>query len=163
VESGGQDGRDVDDALRREVVALRLRVAELQRAAARETRREARPLQLLVIDDEPEIASVTRRMLEGDGHRVHVASHPDDALRIWAEHGANIDLVICDVAMALVRGPALVARLAAHGRPPRVLFITGYSDEAAHAELQHAVLAKPYTAAALAAAIGDVVGQGAER
>jgi len=128
------------------------------RAPAPDTRREARPLQLLVIDDEPEIASVTRRMLEGDGHRVHVASHPDDALRIWAEHGAEIDLVICDVAMALVRGPALVARLAAQGRPPRVLFITGYSDEAAHAELRHAVLAKPYTAASLAAAIGEVVG-----
>jgi len=124
-------------------------------------RRETRPLRLLVIDDEPEIAAVTRRMLEGDGHRVHVASHPDDALRIWAQHGANIDLVICDVAMALVRGPALVARLVPQGRPPRVLFITGYSDE--HAELRHAVLAKPYTAAALAAAIGAVVGRDAER
>lgn len=132
--------------------------SELPAAPARAPRPETRPLTLLVIDDEPEIAAVTRRMLEGDGHRVHVASHPDDALRIWAQHGANIDLVICDVAMALVRGPALVARLAPQGRPPRVLFITGYSEEAAHAELQHAVLAKPYTAAALAAAIGEVVG-----
>jgi two-component system cell cycle sensor histidine kinase/response regulator CckA len=137
--------------------------SEVPAAPARAPRRETRPLTLLVIDDEPEIAAVTRRMLEGDGHRVHVASHPDDALRIWAQHGANIDLVICDVAMALVRGPALVARLAQQGRPPRVLFITGYSEEAAHAELQHAVLAKPYTAAALAAAIGEVLGHDPER
>ena len=35
MESGAGDGRDVDDALRREVVTLRQRVAELQRAAAR--------------------------------------------------------------------------------------------------------------------------------
>ncbi|HKO91387.1 MAG TPA: PAS domain-containing protein [Polyangiaceae bacterium] len=136
---------------------------EARAAPARVPRRVLRPLTLLVIDDEPEIAAVTRRMLEGDGHRVYVAVHPDDALLIWAEHGAQIDLVICDVAMARVRGPALVARLAARGRTPRVLFITGYSEEVAHAELRHAVLAKPYTASTLAAAIGDIVGHEGER
>jgi CheY-like chemotaxis protein len=126
-------------------------------AARARVRRSTRPLRLLVVDDEAAVAAVTRRMLEADGHTVHVATHPDEALRIWADHGASIDLVICDVAMAHLRGPELVAQLAPQGKPVRVLFITGYSDEAVRAELRHAVLAKPFTAAKLAAAICEVV------
>jgi DNA-binding LytR/AlgR family response regulator len=39
-----------------------------------------------------------------------------------------------------------------------VLFITGYSEEAVHAELHHPVLTKPFTAAELSAAIQAAVG-----
>jgi len=126
--------------------------------SARTPRRALRPLRLLVIDDQPEIVVVTQRILESAGHAVHVAHHPKEALRIWGEHGAMIDLVICDVAMAQMRGPVLVGRLAPQGRPTRVLFITGYSEEAVHAGLRHPVLTKPFTAAALLAAIQEAVG-----
>jgi CheY-like chemotaxis protein len=111
----------------------------------------------LVVDDEPQIAEVTRYMLEASGHSVRVATHPEDALLIWAEHGAAIDLVICDVAMAHTRGPQLVARLSEHGARPRVLFITGYSEEVVHASLGHPVLSKPFTEAALVSAIRDAL------
>jgi two-component system, cell cycle sensor histidine kinase and response regulator CckA len=120
-------------------------------------KRAEHALQLLVIDDEPQIADVTRRLLESYDYAVRVASDPEQALQIWAEHGAAIDLVICDVVMAQMRGPELIARLSASGVRPRVLFITGYSDEAVHAELGHPVLAKPYTAVALARAVCDAV------
>jgi two-component system, cell cycle sensor histidine kinase and response regulator CckA len=109
----------------------------------------ARPLQLLVVDDEPMIANVTGRLLASRGHKVRIASDPKDALAIWAEHGKTIDLVICDVAMAQMRGPELIARLAEIGATPRVLFITGYSEEATRSALGHPVLAKPFTATAL--------------
>jgi PAS domain S-box-containing protein len=115
-------------------------------------------LSLLVIDDEPMIADVTRRMLAARGHSVLVARTPDEALGIWTEHGAAIDLVICDVVMAQMRGPELVVRMACTGVSPRVLFITGYSEEAAHSELGHPVLCKPFTAVALWRAVGDALG-----
>jgi two-component system, cell cycle sensor histidine kinase and response regulator CckA len=121
-------------------------------------KRAEQALQLLVIDDEPQIADVTRRLLESHDYAVRVASDPKQALEIWAQHGAAIDLVICDVVMAQMRGPELIARLAALGAAPRVLFITGYSDEAVHANLGYPVLAKPYTAVALARAVCDAVG-----
>jgi len=108
-----------------------------------------RVLQLLVVDDEPMIATVTGRLLTSRGHQVRIASEPKDALAIWAEHGQSIDLVICDVAMAEMRGPELIARLCESGVIPRVLFITGYSEEATRSELGHPVLAKPFTATAL--------------
>jgi PAS domain S-box-containing protein len=114
-------------------------------------------LHLLVVDDEPMIAKVTRRMLESRGHLVRVASRPDDAFKIWAEHGPTIDLVICDVAMAHMRGPELISRLSEGTSPPRVLFITGYSEEATRSELGHPVLAKPFTSAALFTAVSNVL------
>jgi PAS domain S-box-containing protein len=106
---------------------------------------DARALTLLLVDDEAMVADVTRRMLERHGHKVMVATKPQDALTIWAEHAPQIDLVICDVVMAQMRGPALVARLGQTYKTPRVLFITGYSEEAVRSELNHPVLAKPFT------------------
>jgi CheY-like chemotaxis protein len=127
-------------------------------AEARSPVREARPLRLLVVDDEPMIANVTKLILETRGHLVWVANLPEDALGLWVEHGPTIDLVICDVAMAYMRGPELVARMSERGVPPRVLFITGYSEEAVHSELRHPVLGKPFTSAALWRAINDAIG-----
>jgi two-component system, cell cycle sensor histidine kinase and response regulator CckA len=121
------------------------------------SQRETRSLQILVIDDEAMIADVTRRMLEKRGHVVRVATQPQEALDIWAMHGATIDLVICDVVMRHMRGPALIARLSEGGVPPRVLFITGYSEEAVHSELGHPVLGKPFTTAALWRAVSDAI------
>jgi PAS domain S-box-containing protein len=131
---------------------------EVQPAAAPALKQEPRPLQLLVIDDEPRVADVTRRMLELRGHVVQVTTQPEEAVRIWAQSGASIDLVICDVVMAGMRGPELIQRLSESGVHPRVLFITGYSEEAVHAELGHPVLGKPFTAAALARAVADALG-----
>ena len=118
---------------------------------------ELRALHILVIDDEVMIANLTRRILEKRGHVVRTATQPPEALQIWAEHGPTIDLVICDVVMAHLRGPELIALLSKGGVPPRVLFITGYSEEAVRSELGHPVLAKPFTSAALWRAISDVI------
>jgi two-component system, cell cycle sensor histidine kinase and response regulator CckA len=118
---------------------------------------QARSLELMLVDDEPMIADVTRRMLERHGHKVRVATKPQDAMRIWAEHGGTIDLLICDVVMAQMRGPQLVAKLRDGGDRPRVLFITGYSEEAVRSELNCPVLAKPFTLDALLHAIDEAL------
>jgi len=117
------------------------------------------PLKVLIVDDEAKVAEVTQRILETRGHAVEVAGDPEHALRIWAERGATIDLVICDVVMARMRGPLLVGHMAAAGVTPRVLFVTGYSEEAVQAKLGHPVLRKPYTSEALIAAIAEVLGR----
>jgi CheY-like chemotaxis protein len=127
--------------------------------AAGETRR----LQLLVIDDEAQVADVTRRLLQMGGHDVRVATQPEEVFRIWSEHAASIDLVICDVAMAHMRGPELIATLAQGEVVPHVLFITGYSEEAASSALGHPVLAKPFTAAALERAVAGAVAPSGSR
>lgn len=116
-----------------------------------------RSLQLMVIDDEPMVADVTRRMLASRGHVVHVANNPGQAQTIWREHGSAINLVLCDVVMPEMRGPELIEHLASSGVVPRVLFLSGYNEEGTHAKLGHPVLAKPFSAAALEAAIMDAI------
>ena len=118
---------------------------------------DARALTLLLVDDEVMVADVTRRMLERHGHKVLVATKPEEALALWTVHAEEIDLVICDVVMAQMRGPVLVKRLRQLGKAPRVLFITGYSEEAVRSELDHPVLAKPFTIDALLLAIRSVL------
>ena len=108
---------------------------------------------LLVVDDEVAVATVMGKLLRSAGYAVRAASSPDEALSTWREHGATIDLVLCDVALGTTRGPELVERMAAVGPAPRVLFITGYSEEAAQSRLGHPVLAKPFNLKALIAAI----------
>jgi two-component system, cell cycle sensor histidine kinase and response regulator CckA len=103
------------------------------------------------------IADVTRRMLERQGHKVWMTTKPQEALSIWAEHGATIDLMICDVVMTQMRGPELVTRLRQGTQNPPVLFITGYSEEAVRSELGHPVLAKPFTIDALLVAIDQAL------
>ncbi len=114
-------------------------------------------LHVLVVDDEPRVSDVTAKMLEVLGHRVEVVHTPEAALTIWANQTTAFDLVICDIAMPSMRGTTLVKRLAEVGPEPRVLFITGYSDEATDQTRDHLVLAKPFLVAALNKAIDEVM------
>jgi two-component system cell cycle sensor histidine kinase/response regulator CckA len=112
----------------------------------------ARKMSILIIDDEAMVAEATRRMLSSRGHRVHVAVSPSEAVVVWDVLKDEVDLVICDVVMPEVRGPELIELLATSGRTPRVVFMSGYSEEGTHAKLA-SVLAKPFTLSALEAAI----------
>jgi signal transduction histidine kinase/CheY-like chemotaxis protein len=117
-------------------------------------------LRVLVIDDQPDVARVIAALLEKRGHGVSVVCDPLEALRTWSAISAEIDLVVCDIAMAGMRGPELVQRMAEQGVARPVLFITGYSEEAAGAVLDHPVLTKPFTPAALDSAIRDALARG---
>lgn len=112
----------------------------------------ARQMNILVVDDEAMVAEATRRMLVSRGHHVHVATSLRDAHAAWRDLHERLDLVICDVVMPEVRGPDLIQSLTASGPVPRVVFMSGYSEEATQAKLGP-VLAKPFTLAALEAAI----------
>jgi PAS domain S-box-containing protein len=111
--------------------------------------------QVLVVEDEPLVATVISRTLERKGIRVVLAHHPADALRLWADH-PQLSLVICDVSMAGMRGPELVKRLRQTGRRLRVLYVTGYSEEAARDTLGERVLTKPFAPRELLRAMNEL-------
>lgn len=138
--------------------ALEGRAPEVQALSSRRPGEEGARLRVLVIDDEPKVAEVTCRMLEMQGHEVVVTTTPEDALSAWSSAGGAFDLVISDISMPKMRGPALVQRLAEGGTVPRVLFITGYSDEETDATRGYPILSKPFSAAALKRAVEDAVG-----
>ena len=81
-----------------------------------------------MVEDEEEVRSLTRDVLEMHGYAVLEALDPDDALRLGGSHPGPIDLLITDVVMPRMSGPDLARRLRA-GRPTlRVLCMSGYPE-----------------------------------
>jgi PAS domain S-box-containing protein len=116
---------------------------------------------ILVVEDEPELRAVTRRMLERAGYRVLAAGTAEEALRAAERHHEPIHLLVTDVVMPALRGPELAARLAALHPETRVLYVSGY---AANAIVHQGVLdpgteflSKPYDAATLTERVRQVL------
>ena len=84
---------------------------------------------LLVVEDEDGVRLLTRKILERAGFMVLVAARPSEAEAIFFEAG-RVDLLITDIVMPGGRGPDLFTGL--HARQPslRVLYMSGYSDDA---------------------------------
>jgi signal transduction histidine kinase/CheY-like chemotaxis protein len=116
---------------------------------------------LLVVEDEPTVRAVTLRILREAGYRVEVAVNGRDALGLVAESPEPFDLVVTDVVMPELGGPALAEELwrLYPGQP--VLFVSGYPRDSLGkaGELLAAVqfLGKPFTPAILLARVRDLL------
>ena len=91
---------------------------------------------ILLVEDEPGVRMLTRTVLERGGYRVVEAANGAEGLRMWAESGGRVDLVLTDVVMPDgMCGRELADRLQ-KGRPQlRVIFTSGYSTDFAGREL----------------------------
>jgi len=114
--------------------------------------------EILVVEDEPLVAAVIARSLERNGHRPLLAHRPSEALRLWEAH-PGVALVICDVSMAEMQGPELVALLRQTGREFSVIYVTGYQPEGlgeiAPDTLRARVLTKPFNPRDLLRAVSE--------
>jgi DNA-binding NtrC family response regulator len=91
------------------------------------------------------------------------ASRADEAERMAVRHAGPIHLLLADVVMPGGSGPELAERLAAGHPEMRVLYMSGYTDDAI---VHHGVIApgielleKPFTPATLAKKVSDVLDQ----
>jgi len=84
---------------------------------------------LLVCEDDELVRVLARRVLERQGFRVLEASNAEEALELVSRWEEPIDLLITDVIMPGIAGPALAEALVHKIPPARVLFISGYGDE----------------------------------
>ena len=119
---------------------------------------------MLLVEDEDAVRALTREVLRRHGYVVLEARHGLDALRIAEQHQDAIHLMITDVVMPHMSGRDLAIRLTA-GRPDmKVLFISGYTDDAVvrHGVLEQDVpfLQKPFSPAALAQRVREVLDSG---
>jgi CheY-like chemotaxis protein len=115
--------------------------------------RVARRLRILVVDDEPAVGAVLRRVFRG-AHDVTVVQKGSAAVSM-IDAGAEFDVLLCDVVMPDLTGPEVYEALRArHGRLlDRFVFITGGAlHESARrflASVAAPVLYKPFDLAAL--------------
>jgi PAS domain S-box-containing protein len=115
---------------------------------------------ILVVDDAEGLRELARRLLERLGYTVLVAANADEALAIFATAGP-IDLLLTDVVMPGASGPRLGRQLVAQRPGLRVLYMSGYTDDAIvhHGVLNPgvALLNKPFTSRTLATKVREVL------
>jgi DNA-binding response OmpR family regulator len=116
---------------------------------------------ILVVEDEARVRKLIVDVLTARGYRVLEATRGEDALRITRGHQGPIDLAVVDVVMPEISGPDLVRQLTPMRPDLRVLYISGYTDEAIvhHGipESGTAFLQKPFLPDALARKVRDVL------
>jgi PAS domain S-box-containing protein len=115
---------------------------------------------IVVVEDEDTIRVLMRRVLTGNGYTVLEASDGSEAISL-CERQQRIDLLITDVVMPLMNGPDMVRRVCAARPGVRVLFISGYTDQALiHQGLKTpgaTFLQKPFTPDTLLAKIREIL------
>jgi len=84
---------------------------------------------VLIVEDEDELREVARKLLERQGYTVLAAANADDAIRLFAQ-GGPIDVLLTDVVMPGTSGPELARRLIDRRPALKVIYMTGYTDDA---------------------------------
>jgi len=112
---------------------------------------------ILVVEDDPRVLAATTEALREIGHRAVPCALPTEAHRCLVEH-RDVALIVSDVLMPGMTGPELVDSLkSAHPDIP-VLFVTGFAGDIQEGAFGgHRVLRKPFTMAALDAAVADLI------
>ncbi len=108
---------------------------------------------VLVVEDNPDVAEVTRTLLSQLGYRVIPAANADEALR-ELEHGTRVEAMFSDIVMpGTMNGLVLAQEVSKRYPRVKILLTSGYNDIAKTAEQQFAILRKPYQLSALEKAL----------
>ncbi len=114
---------------------------------------------ILIVEDEDMVRAVAQRALERQGYTVETASDGEEALETIAE-GRPYDLVVSDVVMPNMDGPAMARKLRRQRPDLPILFMSGYAEE----QLRESIdldnigfLPKPFSVQQIAEAVGDVL------
>jgi two-component system cell cycle sensor histidine kinase/response regulator CckA len=109
---------------------------------------------ILLVEDEAQVRQIAQQILESLGYCVMTAENGEQALTLASAYSGEIDLMVTDVVMPQMGGRELVEQLSPLRRNLRVIFMSGYTDDAI---VRHGLMddhlefiQKPFTADALA-------------
>ena len=118
---------------------------------------------ILVVDDIDGVRDLIREVLEMDGFEVLQAEDGKAALQVARQHPGPIHVLLTDVVMPRMGGKVLADQLLQERPDVRVVFMSGYSDEAVahHGVLQPgtAFLKKPFSSGSLTRCVRKEVGK----
>jgi len=104
---------------------------------------------ILLVEDEAVVRDLVREILRESGYAILCAPSGADAMTVSAAHAKPIDLLITDVVMPEMSGPELANRLRHARGELRVLYMSGYTDDAVLVRQglpeNCAFIRKPYT------------------
>ena len=121
---------------------------------------------ILLVEDEEGLRSLNARGLKSRGYNVLEAGNGLEAIELIDGHDGTIDLVVSDVVMPEMDGPALLKELRKRSPDLKIIFVSGYAEEAFAKSLpeggQFEFLAKPFTLKQLIAKVKDTMAQGTQ-
>ena len=85
---------------------------------------------VLLVEDEPMVRSLVRSILTAKGYTVREASSGEEALERFGDDLGRVHLLLTDVVMPGINGRVLAERLAARRPDLKVLFMSGYTEDA---------------------------------
>ena len=114
---------------------------------------------ILAVDDEAAIREITKETLEAYGYRVLTAGDGTEALAVYAENREEVRLVLTDIMMPYLYGPATIRALRRLSPHVKIIASSGLAAGAKLAEAANAgvikFLSKPYTAEKLLKALAE--------
>jgi NO-binding membrane sensor protein with MHYT domain/nitrogen-specific signal transduction histidine kinase len=118
-----------------------------------------RPLNILLVEDDPSVAAVTDAMLTDFGHKVHRAANADEAQRVlWSD--AEVDVLFSDVVMpGGMNGVELAKHAVSQRASLKVLLTSGFAGESLDEWLSQGAwpfLRKPFLSTELAQALANL-------
>ena len=116
---------------------------------------------ILLVEDDPQLRELSSSVLGHCGYRVLTAATPEQGLAICESNHRDIRLLVTDVVMPRMNGRQLAERIQKARPQIRVLYISGYTDNAIvhYGVLDPGLwfLAKPFTLSALVAKVREVL------
>jgi len=114
---------------------------------------------ILVVEDEEPVRTIISTALKQLGYRVVEAGRPSVATRLFDQHAGEIDLLLTDVIMPEMDGPALAQSLIARQPQLHVLFISGYegSSSLEFRNRKVSFLSKPVQPSVLASKVREIL------
>ena len=116
---------------------------------------------ILLVEDEPAILNITRRMLVNLGYTVLSTATTDDAIRLATEHEGEIQLLLTDVVMPEMNGRDLARKILSLQPKIQCLFMSGYTADviARHGVLDEDInfIHKPFSKQSLGAKIRGIL------
>ena len=108
---------------------------------------------ILLVEDEHQVRNLVRDSLRREGYQVLDAPSAAEARRIAAAHKGPIHLLLADVVMPKEGGRELAASLVSRRPAMKVLFMSGYTDQA----IESGFIQKPFTPAALSSKVREIL------
>jgi len=119
---------------------------------------------VLLVEDEDDVRGLARKVLEANGYKILEARDGAEALSLYRKHEQSIDLLFTDVVMPGMNGRELAERLSSLHKGVKVLFCSGYTDDAL---VQQGILdegapflEKPYSGLLLVRKVREVLDAG---
>ena len=154
-------GRPSRFVIAQDVIERAREVEEPREALAGDPHRLEGTETILLVEDEDVVRKFVHKVLSRRGYTVHALTDPRRAVEFGEAHWGAIHLILTDVVLPDMIGPAMSALLARQHPEAKILYMSGYTDGAI---VRHGVLdpdmwflQKPFTAEALAIKVRDLL------